>query len=339
MKHKRSLMSIAVATVVLLSLCAVCASTNVTAAQGNSANVQTPALVGAPVAGALAVCSLNASNLDLFVNGTDGALWWKHWDSQTYYSAWTSLGGHLTSDPAAVHSALGMYVFGRGADGALWAKKTTNGGVSWSNWYEIGGRLLPGTGPAAYAWGNSTNGRIGWLVTGMDHALWHTWNDSAGHHDWESIGGYLTSSPAATSRGYGLIDVSGRGADGALWQSEYTLKSIKGNEWSVWTTLGGKIAPGTGPAACSWVGSQSFNLDVFVQGMNGALYHNYYAGGTWSGWESLGGKLTSSPAAATIPTVNNFRSIQVYVRGGNGDIWERFYDSGLWSPWLTFGGM
>jgi hypothetical protein len=34
---------------------------------------------------------------------------------------------------------------------------------------------------------------------------------------WENLGGYLTSSPAATSPASGVIDVFVRGGDGALW--------------------------------------------------------------------------------------------------------------------------
>ena len=146
----------------------------------------------------------------------------------------------------------------------------------WSDWSEIGGQLLDGTGPAAYAWGD---GRIGWFVTGTNHALYHMWDDAAGRHGWENLGGYLTSSPGAAAPTSGVIDVFVRGGTGGLWQTEYN------NGWSGWTSLGGGIAPGTGPAACSWGAGR---VDVFVEGMSGALYHQSYAG-AWSGWESLGG--------------------------------------------------
>ena len=115
------------------------------------------------------------------------------------------------------------------------------------------------------------------------------WDDAAGRHGWEYLGGYLTSSPAATSSGTGAIDVFVRGGDGALWQRTYSK-----NAWGGWASLGGGIYSGTGPAASSWGAGR---LDVFVEGTNGALYHQSYAG-AWSGWESLGGYLTSSPAAA-----------------------------------------
>lgn len=324
MKHKRSLMSIAMAALVLVALFAACASPlSVTAAEGSRATVQAPAaLVGAPVASAPAACEFDSSNIYLFAKGTDNALWVNHW-LHSSWSGWASLGGYLTSNPAVVSPHVGVIdAFVRGHDGALWSRYTTNEGTSWSNWYKIGGQLLAGTGPAAYAWGDA---RIGWLVTGTDHALYHMWNDSStGMHGWEKLGGYLTSSPGATSPTSGVINVFVRGRDSALWQREYN------NGWSSWTSLGGKIGPGTGPAACSWPG----RLDVFVEGKNGALYHRGY-NGTWSSWEDLGGYLTSSPAAATAP---GSQIVDVFVRGGDNGLWWKWYTTS-WSGWTSLGGI
>jgi len=260
-----------------------------------------------------AATSPTSGATDVFVRGGDDALWWRHWNGQDW-SAWTSLGGVLTADPAAVsgYASGRIDVFVRGGDGGLWSRYTTDGGTSWSGWHSIGGQLLDGTGPTAYAWAND---RIGWLVTGMNHALYHMWNDAAGTHGWEKLDGYLTSSPGATSPSSGVIDVFVRGGSGALWQREYN------NGWQSWTSLGGVLAPGTGPAACSW---GSGRLDVFVEGMSGALYHQSYASATWSDWESLGGYLTSSPAAATAPGSSR---IDVFVRGGDNGLW--------WKPYLV----
>ena len=109
-----------------------------------------------------------------------------------------------------------------------------------------------------------------------------------------------------------VIDVYGRGSNGAPYQKEY-----KNNGWLSSESLGGKITPGTGPAACSWgLGP----LDVFVQGTNGALYHKGN-NGAWSSWQYLGGKLTSSPAATAASGGNR---IDVFVRGTDGALW--------WSP-------
>src|SRR5262249_56052520 len=68
-----------------------------------------------------AVCSWSSGRLDVFVRGTDNALWHK-WFSNGW-SGWESLGGVLTSDPAAVSWGPNRIdVFVRGTDNALWHK-------------------------------------------------------------------------------------------------------------------------------------------------------------------------------------------------------------------------
>ena len=253
-----------------------------------------------------AVCAQNANSLDVFVQGTDHALWHEHYQSASGWSAWESLGGKLTSSPAAVSPASGVIdVFVRGTNGALYEKTTTNGGTTWA-WSSLGGQIPAGTAPAASSWGA---GRLDVFVEGMNGALYHqsytgTWSG------WESLGGYLTSSPAAVSPASGVIDVFVRGSNGALYEKTTTNG---GTTWA-WSSLGGQIPAGTAPAASSWGAGR---LDVFVEGMNGALYHQSYTG-TWSGWESLGGYLTSSPAAVSPAS----GVIDVFVRGSNGALWE-----------------
>ena len=179
--------------------------------------------------GTPAACA-QRSAIDLFAKGTDGALWWEHWDGQVW-GTWKSLGGVLTSDPAATSSATGhIDVFVRGSDNALWEKTTTNGGSSWSTWTSIGGTIPSGTSPAASAQGS----RLDVFVRGTDGALWHKWYTGTSWSGWQSLGGILTSSPAATSPSSGVIDVVVRGSDGALWE-----KSSLSSGWSGWTSIGG----------------------------------------------------------------------------------------------------
>ena len=87
---------------------------------------------------------------------------------------------------------------------------------------------------------------------------------SGSAHGWDSLSGYLTSSPAAVSWGTGRIDVFSRGTDGAPLHDYYQ------NGWSGWTSLDGQLAPGTGPAVSSWAAGR---LDLFVAGTDNQLWH------------------------------------------------------------------
>ena len=96
-----------------------------------------------PVGGQLAsgtspaTCAQDAKSLDVFVQGTDNALWYRHYQSGSGWSAWQSLGGYLTSDPAAVSRSAGKIdVFVRGGDNKLWERSYDNG---WGQWTSVGG--------------------------------------------------------------------------------------------------------------------------------------------------------------------------------------------------------
>src|SRR5450759_394872 len=61
----------------------------------------------------------DANSSDLFVTGTDNALWYKHYQSGSVWSSWKYRGGALSSSPAAVARPNGKIdVLVRGTDGA-----------------------------------------------------------------------------------------------------------------------------------------------------------------------------------------------------------------------------
>jgi len=91
--------------------------------------------------------------------------------------------------------------------------------ATWGAWSNLGGILAPGTGPAVCAQDANS---LDVFVAGADNALWwRHYQSGSGWSGWESLGGVLTSSPAAASSTSGKIDVFVRGADAALYQREY----------------------------------------------------------------------------------------------------------------------
>jgi hypothetical protein len=113
-----------------------------------------------------AAVSWGPNRIDVFICGTDSALWRKWWCNG--WSVWESLGGALTSGPAvASWSPNRLDVFVRGTDSGLWHKWFDRG---WSVWESLGGVLL--SDPDAASWGTD---RIDTFVRGTDSALWHEW--------------------------------------------------------------------------------------------------------------------------------------------------------------------
>ena len=244
------------------------------------------------------VSSWKAGRLDVFVRGTDSALWHKWFDNG--WSGWESLGGVLTSTPSAVSWGNGRIdVFVRGTDNALWHKWFQNG---WSGWESLGGLLT--SEPAVCSW---ASGRLDVFVRGTDSALWHKWFQN-GWSGWESLGGVLPG-PGAVSSGSGRIDVFVVGTDSALWHKWFQ------NGWSGWESLGGVLI--SSPAAASWA---SGRLDIFAAGANSHMWHKWFAGG-WSGWEDLGGILTSAPAAVSWGP----NRIDTFVMGTDSALWHKWW--------------
>ncbi|MEL6936732.1 MAG: M12 family metallopeptidase, partial [Cyanobacteria bacterium J06607_17] len=236
-------------------------------------------LGGVLVSGA-AVCSWAKDRLDVFVRGTDNAIWHRWFENG--WSDWESLGGITDSDPAAVSWGNGRIdLFVRGTDNALWHRWYENG---WSDWESLGGVLF--SGPAASSWGA---GRLDVFVRGLDDMLWHRYFENT-WSEWEPLGGTILSNPTAVSWGPGRVDVFARGTDKTLYHRWFE------NGWSEWESLGGVLF--SGPAASSWGAGR---LDVFVRGSDNALWHRRYEN-TWTEWESLQGLIFSDPAAVSWAT-------------------------------------
>ncbi|GEM_PF-254391 len=96
--------------------------------------------------------------------------------------------------------------------------------------------------------------------------------------------------------------------------------------WSTSIHLGGRALGG--PAVAS-PGNGVF--DVFVRGMNDAVWEDRYSSGSWSGWRSLGGVVLASPGASS-----DGGQVYVVARGQDSGLWERLADTS--SSWQRAAG-
>ena len=187
--------------------------------------------------------AVNATTV--FVTGTNGALYQGTLNTKSAINvksgnfAWLKLGGTLTSSPGAVVTPTGVTVFVGGTNGVLYS--ITNAAGKWGPWTKIGGQLLAGTSPSAYSW---SNGRIGLFVAGTNGALYGlSWQGNT-IQGWQNLGGILTSSPGATAKSVGDIDVFATGGTNAftgtstIYQRTYT-SGAPNYGWGDWTAIGG----------------------------------------------------------------------------------------------------
>jgi hypothetical protein len=181
----------------------------------------------------------NASDVAIWVQGGDHALWRNECDSDldpTSCTGWRSHGGQLKDNPAAVKTGGNLHVFVRGLDDQLWwnvifTDDTTRG------WIPLGGRLT--SGPAVAV---ADSGNLAVVVRGTDGAVWmlRVQPLSTGvTSGWSSIGGQIIGNPALIND---TLTVLATGTDNVLWYN-----SENGCCFPTWTNLNGFLT--SGPAA------------------------------------------------------------------------------------------
>lgn len=240
-----------------------------------STGAYTPAggqLVSAPQAMA------DGASVFVFGQGTDGQLWVNSCNLFGSCGSWLSLGGDITSKPAAVFygpSPADYSVYARGSDGSLWGRNHTTAG--WGGWYDIGGNLLAGTGPAA----SFIDGTYV-LVVGTNHELYI---EGPGVTGFNPAGGSTTSTPALTAlpaaqgQPAALVGFA-RGTDNAGYYHRF-LSTSPG-----WHSMGGSLTSGL--AAFTQIEATIPMTYTFGLGTDNQIYDN---AGTWaanlsafSGW-------------------------------------------------------
>jgi hypothetical protein len=129
-------------------------------------------LTGAPAAACWTRGGERASEgrVDVFVPGTDRALWHRSYTAQSGWSGWDSLKGVLARGTSPSVSSLrpgSLDVFVVGTTGSLyhkWYRETTG----WSEWEDLGGRCFSGS--ASVSWSAT---RIDVSCRGVGNVIYH----------------------------------------------------------------------------------------------------------------------------------------------------------------------
>jgi hypothetical protein len=241
------------------------------------------------------------NRLDVFVIGTNSALYHKWWNGSAWgpsVTGYESLGGVCMSPPKAVAWAPNrLDAFVLGTNSALYHKWWS--GTAWApsltGFESLGG--VCSSPPEVVAWAPN---RLDVFVRGTNLAMYHKWWNGSSWGpsvtSFESLGGVCLSQPKVVAWGPNRLDAFVIGTDRALYH-----KWWNGSSWgpsvSGWEYMGGTCV-GT-PQVVSWA---SGRLDVFVRGTDHALYHKWWNGSSWgpsvTGWEYMGGTCTSDPRSS-----------------------------------------
>lgn len=267
----------------------------------------------APTKSQIKAVSWGNGRLDAFVVGGNKQLYHAWWEGSKW-SAWEPLGGNLTGEFDVVSWSAGrLDIFARDVAGGLSHLYFDNG---WSTWESpLSGGIREGSSVEVVSWAPQ---RLDIFVVKNDKSVHHLWFDK-GWGEWEPLGGGMASQMTVASFGIGHIDIFGEGNDGAVWHKYYDV-----SKWSDWHSLGGKVVPNSGMEAVAWGGNR---LDLFVKGLDNALYHAWWGGGNkWSDFERLGGRMMNNPTVATWGQ----NRLDVFATGEDNSIRQMFWDGAKW---------
>lgn len=279
--------------------------------------------LGGQLVGTPAVGMNQDGRLEVFARGTDHAIWHAWQESPNgKIGGWVSLGGDVDSDPAVARNQDGrLELFVGGGDGFMyhmWQIKPNSG---WTAWSAIGKH--PGGGLQDPAPVELADGRIALVARGIgDGAAWLTEQvaPNSGWTEWKSLGGNLTSPPAAARNQDGRLEVFGRGGDGALW---HAWETAPGAAFSGWSSLGGVVYDPTVGA------DKSGRLEVFVRGSDGKLYRirQTAPNSGWEDWVGMGGEMQGGAGVAN----NADGRLEVFIQAPDGSVGHAWESSpGTW---------
>jgi len=314
--------------------------------QHSGAGIIRPLLAHSQVARAPAasgpVVAWGSNRLDVFVVGTNRALFHKWWNGSAWgpsLTGYEAQGGVIMSNTeVASWGPNRLDVFVVGTDRALYHKWWN--GAAWGpslTGYERQGGIIVSR-PRVVSWGPN---RLDAFVVGTDSALYHKWwNGSAWGPSltgYERQGGVIVGDPEAVSWGANRLDVFVLGTDSAVYH-----KWWNGSAWGPSLTgyehMGGVCM--TAPKAVCWGPNR---IDLFVVGTDSALYHKAWNGAAWgpslTGWNSLGGVCASEPVVVSWGS----NRLDIFVLGTDQAVYHKWWNGSSWGPsatgWERMGGV
>ncbi len=208
-----------------------------------------------------------------------------------------------------------MHLFARGGNGDV-LELRQSGFPTWGDYTSLGGAVLPDTFTVA----TNSDGGLEIVALGTDNSVWHIWETSpgGGWSSWASLGGKALGVPRIVRNANGQLEVFVVGTDAAVYHIKQTNQLDCGNAWQ---SLGGKVLTGFFvPPIMDVIPNADGRLEVFVQGTDTALYHNWQNapnGGTgWFGWQRIGGSISLLSLAK-----DGSGRLAAFVRGGNSALY------------------
>jgi hypothetical protein len=279
-----------------------------------------------------------SDHLDLFVTGFDGAVLSCWWHEGQDWSSWFQIHPQTVFRQDRPVSAIARMpehidLFRVGFDGAIWTSWWHGEGdpEGWRPWRQIRPETLFPTEARVTALARRAD-HLDLFVVGHDGAVWTSWwPDMSSWASWRPIHPETVfrkdQEIAAVSRVAEHIDLFTIGHDGAVWTSWWHGEGDP-EGWRPW----GQIYPQTRfalTARVTAIGRRSDHLDLFVTGLNGAVWSSWWhddADG-WRPWFQVRPDTVFDQNHPVTAVSRHSEQIDLFKVGFNGAVW-----SAWWSP-------
>ena len=279
-------------------------------------------------------------HLDLFMTGTDGAVWSTWWEAAQGWQPWFLIHPEIKMHPKAAVTALWrdqhLDLFATGTDGAVWsAWWETSGG--WRPWFLIHPEIKAAVGAAvSAAWAPRQAGHLDLFMTGTDGAVWSTWWEAApGWQKWFLIHPEIKMHAGAAVTALWRdqhLDLFATGTDGAVWSAWWEASG----GWRPWFLVHPEIKAAVGATvSAAWAPRESGHLDLFMTGTDGAVWSAWWeAAPGWQKWFLIHPEVKMH-AGAAVTALWRDQHLDLFTTGTDGAVWSAWWEaSGAWRPWF-----
>ncbi len=162
-----------------------------------------------------------------------------------------------------------------------------------------------------------------------NNTLYYRTYTSAGlSASWVAIpNGVLTSSPAVAMYASNRLEVFALGQADANGRKAVWHTLIQGTTPTGGWDMNPGVPPGGAKAAPAAFSRALGQIDVVVQGTNGALYQSHYSGTSWSQWAGpLGGFWETNQVIAGLGSVDG-TGLDIFARGSDGVIYHTSFST------------
>jgi hypothetical protein len=286
----------------------------------------------------------NASHLDLFTVGADGAVWSAWWEGAKSAQSWQWFrigqpGDAVPGQPvtAVWSTPQHLDLFVTATDGTVkstWWEAT----VGWQAWFAIGhaGNASPGQAVTA-VW--STPQHLDLFITAADGTVRSTWWEAApGWQTWFAIGPAANASPGQLVTAVWStpqhLDLFITAADGTVKSTWWEAAS----GWQTWFGIGpaANASPGQ-PVTAVWSTPQ--HLDLFTTAADGTVKSTWWeAASAWQTWSGIGPAANASPGQPVTAVWSTPQHIDLFITATDGTVKSTWWEAAPgWQTWFAIG--